>query len=213
VEGESRLRPGPVVVLARHASPLDNLVPAVFASSRQRLRLRWVINRWLLRDPCLDIVGNRLPNVFVDAGSREPRGQSGRIAALAAGLGTDEGVLIYPEGALFSPSRLARAALRLDPSTDEAARAARLRSVLPPRSGAFIGALAALPEADVIVCSHRGLDAAGNYRALLSGALAGATVAIRFERIARGEIPVTPDGQSAWLWERWEMMDRWIAGE
>lgn len=96
VEGDEALRPGPVIVLARHASPLDNLIPAVIASWRHDLRLRWVINRWLLRDPCLDIVGNRLPNVFVATGSEEPRGQSARVTGLAAGLGPDEGVLIFP---------------------------------------------------------------------------------------------------------------------
>jgi 1-acyl-sn-glycerol-3-phosphate acyltransferase len=210
VEGDEALRPGPVIILARHASPLDNLIPAVIASGRHRIRLRWVINRWLLRDPCLDIVGNRLPNVFVTTGSDEPRGQAAMVGALAAGLGPDDGVLIFPEGGLFSPARLQRAVARLSgTAAGEFGRAATFRSVLPPRSGAFLSALAAAPEADVVIFEHRGLDAASNYRALSSGELVGAEVTIRVRRIAREALPKDSGAQTAWLWDRWTELDDW----
>jgi len=212
VEGDGALRPGPVVVLGRHASPLDNLIPAVIASGRHHIRLSWVINRWLLRDPCLDIVGNRLPNVFVATGGEEPRGQSARVAALAAGLGPGEGVLIFPEGALFSPARLGRAVARLTGAgAEEAGRASALRSVLPPRTGAFLSALAAAPNADVVIFEHRGLDAASDYRALSSGGLIGAEVVIRVRRFARATIPQDPTAQAMWLWDRWAELDRWAS--
>lgn len=208
VEGDEALRPGPVIVLGRHASPLDNLIPAVVASGCHHLRLRWVINRWLLRDPCLDVVGNRLPNVFVAAGSEEPRGQSAMVGALAAGLGPDEGVLI------FSPDRLQRAIARLsETGCDEAQRTSTLRSVLPPRTGAFLSALAAAPGADVVFCEHLGLDTASDYRALLSGKLIGAEVVVRVRRFARAAIPGDPAGQAAWLWDRWAELDRWAREE
>lgn len=214
VEGDHALQPGPVIVLGRHASPLDNLIPAVVASGWHRLRLRWVINRWLLRDPCLDIVGNRLPNVFVDASNEEPRGQAVRVGALGAGLGHDEGVLIFPEGALFSASRLRRLIDRLtEAGAAEADRASRLRAVLPPRSGAFLSALAAAPAADVAIFEHRGLDVARGYRALLSGDLAGSSVSIRVRRIPRREIPDDPAGQTDWLWAQWELLDSWVRRE
>lgn len=210
VDGDDALRPGPVIILGRHASPLDNLIPAVIASGRHHIRLRWVINRWLLRDPCLDIVGNRLPNVFVAAGSEEPRGQAARVGALAAGIGPDEGVLIFPEGALFSPARLERAVTRLSESgPEEARRAAELRRLLPPRTGAFLSALGAAPSADIVFCEHRGLDAASDYGALVSGKLAGAEVVLRIRRFARAAIPGDPSGQAEWLWDRWIELDRW----
>jgi 1-acyl-sn-glycerol-3-phosphate acyltransferase len=213
VEGDAALRPGPVIVLGRHASPLDNLIPAVIASGRHHLRLRWVINRWLLRDPCLDIVGNRLPNVFVATGSEEARGQAARVGALAAGLGPDDGVLIFPEGALFSPARLRRAVARLTESgAEDAGRAAALRSVLPPRSGAFLSALAAAPDADVVIFQHKGLETAGNYRSLATGKLIGAELVIRVRRIARSDIPKDSRGQTGWLWDQWSELDRWVRG-
>jgi 1-acyl-sn-glycerol-3-phosphate acyltransferase len=199
-----------VIVLGRHASPLDNLIPAVIASGRNHIRLRWVINRWLLRDPCLDIVGNRLPNVFVATGSEEPRGQAARVGALAAGLGFEDGVLIFPEGALFSPARLRRTVARLsEAGSEDAGRASALRSVLPPRTGAFLSALAAAPDADVVIVEHRGLDPFSAYRALASGELIGAEVVIRVRRFARATIPGDSSGQAGWLWDRWIELDRW----
>ena len=212
VEADELLRPGPVIVLGRHASPLDNLIPAIIASGRHHIRLRWVINRWLLRDPCLDIVGNRLPNVFVATGSEEPRGQAARVGALAAGLGSEDGVLIFPEGALFSPTRLRRTVARLtEVGADEAGRTSALRSVLPPRTGAFLSALAAAPDADVVIFEHRGLDPASNYRALASGDLIGAEVVIRVRRFARATIQQDPASQATWLWDRWAELDRWAS--
>ena len=212
VDGEECVRTGPLVVIGRHVSPIDNLVPAAFVSARHGLRLRWVINRWLLRDPCLDIVGSRLPNVFVDTRRDEPGGQAPAVGALAQGLGRNEGVLIYPEGALFSTGRRARVIARLATvDFDSSHRAEALQHVLAPRTGGFVAALAAAPAADVVVCSHTGLESAGNYRAFISGALVGSRVRIQFRRIARQSIPTDATGQAEWLWRTWAEVDRWIA--
>ncbi len=212
VEGEECVRTGPLVVIGRHVSPIDNLVPAAFVSARHGLRLRWVINRWLLRDPCLDIVGGRLPNVFVDTRRDEPGGQAPAVGALAERLGRNEGVLIYPEGALFSTKRRARVIARLATTDRDAShRAAALQHVLAPRAGGFVAALAAAPEADVVVCGHTGLESAGSYRAFISGALVGSRVRLQFRRIARQSIPPDATGQAEWLWRTWTEVDRWIA--
>jgi len=212
VEGEECVRTGPLVVIARHVSPIDNLVPAAFVSARHELRLRWVINRWLLRDPCLDIVGCRLPNVFVDTLRDEPAGQAPAVGALTEGLGPNEGVLIYPEGALFSTGRRARVIARLATTDGDAShRAEALQHVLAPRTGGFVAALAAAPEADVVVCSHTGLESAGTYRAFTSGTLVGARVHIEFRRIARQSIPPDATGQAEWLWRTWGEVDGWLA--
>ena len=203
---------GPVVLIGRHVSPIDNLVPAVFVSARHGTRLRWVMNRWLLRDPCLDIVGNRLPNVFVGTERGEVQGQSQRVSWLAQNLGPNDGILLYPEGALFSPGRLERALETLATSDPDAhARATSLRHTLPPRMGGVLAALAAAPDADLVVCRHTGLEAAGDYRSFLSGGLVGATVRISFDRIERSSLPDAPDALKERIWDIWQALDDWIA--
>src|SRR5690606_16463643 len=95
---------GPVLVFPRHVSPVDNLLPLVVVSRPFGIKLRWVINRWLQRDPCIDIVGHRLPNIFVST-SRKSAGEAMGVAELGRDLEPDEGVLIFPEGALYTPQR------------------------------------------------------------------------------------------------------------
>ena len=51
VEGDDVVAPGPVIVLVRHASIVDNLLPSVFVARAHRIRLRYVLKRELLADP------------------------------------------------------------------------------------------------------------------------------------------------------------------
>ncbi|MBM4336462.1 MAG: hypothetical protein FJ108_11210 [Deltaproteobacteria bacterium] len=108
VEGADAATPGPVIVMMRHASLADTLLPAVLLGGRG-LRLRYVLKRELLWDPCLDVVGQRLPNAFIRRGRGESAAEIDAIRALGRDLGSDEGVLIYPEGTRFTPARRVRA--------------------------------------------------------------------------------------------------------
>ena len=69
VEGDDEVEPGPMIVLVRHASILDNLLPSVFVARAHRIRLRYLLKRELLNDPGLDIGGKRIPNYFVRRGT------------------------------------------------------------------------------------------------------------------------------------------------
>jgi len=137
LEGDDARPPGPLLVFMRHVSVADTLLPAAVLSARFGWRLRYVLKRELLWDPCLDVVGQRLPNVFVRRDTGDGAREVRAVLALAAGLGADEGVLIYPEGTRFTPEkyarRLAQLAAKGDP--ERLARARGLRHVLPPRSG------------------------------------------------------------------------------
>ena len=103
VEGHEQVGQGPVLVFMRHASIIDTLLPAVLVSRPSGVRLRYVLKKELLVDPCLDIVGHALPNYFVDRG-----GETEKEVAAIRELGTElgqEGVLLYPEGTRFTDEK------------------------------------------------------------------------------------------------------------
>lgn len=207
IEGAHEAAAGPVLIFARHVSILDNLLPAALLSRDRGLRLRWVINRSLLRDPCLDIVGHRLPNAFVRGGDDEGK-EITAVANLARNLAPDEGVLIFPEGALFNARRLER--LRNSPNAQLASQAARFNNVLPPRAGGALALLEANEDADIVFCAHSGLESALSYRAFLSGRLIGSHLTVEFWRVPRSIVPTTRDERLTWLADQWERIDRFV---
>lgn len=202
----------PILLFARHASLIDSLLPAVLVGRDCGLRLRWVMKEELLWDPCLDVVGSRLPNVFVTRGGgagTEPQ----RVAALARDMGPGEGVVLFPEGTRFTARKHASMLARAEASGDEE-RAAFLRrndSVLPPRAGGSTALLATCPEADLYLMAHTGLEGASRLPSVIRGALIGAVVHVRFSRFAAAERPQAAAQVSSWLQDRWEEMGQWIS--
>lgn len=213
VEGEEQIPGGPVLVLARHASLADTLLPANLLTRRHGIRLRYVLKRELLWDPCLDLVGNRLPNVFVRRGSGDSAREIDAVRRCAGGIGAREGVLIYPEGTRFSAAKLERARARLAAGNDPArlARAQQLRGVLPPRLGGVLALLEGAPRADVLFLGHVGLEETAHLRQIWNGALVGRSVRVKFWRVARADVPSTQGERIAWLDGEWANMDEWVA--
>jgi len=77
---------GPIHLFVRHVSVADTLLAAVLLQHREGWRLRYVLKRELLWDPCLDLVGQRLPNYFVDRGGSDAQREIDGVRALAADL-------------------------------------------------------------------------------------------------------------------------------
>lgn len=210
VEGEDLIAPGPILAMFRHASIVDNLLPAVYATDRKDMKLRWVMKQELLMLPSLDVGGNRLPNYFVDRESKDSRAEVRRIRALAENLGSDEGVLIFPEGTRFTEAKRSRALEKLAESNAVLhARALHLQHLLPPRLG---GPLILLDAGlDVVLCGHEGLGGFAHIRDLWSGGLVGRTVSIKFWRVAAVDIPADRSARIEWLFDQWQTIDDWIA--
>ena len=210
VVGQEEVAPGPVIVLIRHASIVDNLLPAILISRPHGIRLRYVLKRELLADPCLDVAGRRLPNYFVRRGTGEAV-ELERVRSLAQGLEADEGVLIYPEGTRFTPERRARAIARIaerDPGLG--ARAERLRHLLPPRLGGVGALLDGAPGADVLVVAHRGFDGLRLVSDIWRGGLVGLRVEVRMTRVPRAAIPAETAARADWLYDVWQDVDDWL---
>jgi 1-acyl-sn-glycerol-3-phosphate acyltransferase len=212
VEGEDAIAPGPILVFIRHVSQADTLLPVVIVTRRHGIALRFVLKQELLWDPCLDVVGHRLPNAFVRRGSGESDREIAAVGQLVDDLGPRDGVLIYPEGTRFTPEKRERALEKLATRGSPAllARARRLRRVLPPHLGGPLGLLAANRNADVVFCAHTGFEPAGSPTDLVGGALVGATIRVRFWRVAAAEIPGDPDARAQWLFEQWQRIDDWV---
>jgi 1-acyl-sn-glycerol-3-phosphate acyltransferase len=208
VEGTDELTEGPVIVFARHVSVADALLPAFFIANPNGLRLRYVLKRQLLWDPCLDIVGNRLPNVFV----RRDAGEAGAVNRLMDNLSARDGVIIFPEGTRFTKAKQAtilekikaRGELRLFE------QASRLKHTLPPRLGGALNLLGLNRQADVIFCAHAGFDSVVDLRDFLNGLMIGRTVKIKFWRVRFTEIPELREKRIDWLLDSWKEIDKWV---
>lgn len=213
VEGADAATPGPVIVMMRHASLADSLLPAVILGARG-LRLRYVLKRELLWDPCLDVVGRRLPNAFIRRGSGESAAELEAIRALGRDLADDEGVLIYPEGTRFTPAKRERALARLAASgrPELLARARKLVAVLPPRSAGPLALLAAAAAADVLLVAHSGLEGLESLADVARAGAVGRRIRVRIWRVPRAAIPQERDTQVRWLYDEWARVDAFAAG-
>jgi 1-acyl-sn-glycerol-3-phosphate acyltransferase len=215
VEDDADLGRGPYLLLLRHASSADTLLASALVSQPHGIRLRYVLKRELLLDPCLDIVGNRLPNVFVDRLSDDSAREIRRTQEIARGLGPREGLLTYPEGTRFSEEKRSRVLERLHREGDAKMLdyAQSLRFVLPPRPGGTLGLLEAAPDVDVVVCSHTGFEGAATLAQIWRGSLVHQKVRVHFRRISRDAIPSEREDQLAWLLEEWQRVDAWVTSQ
>lgn len=211
VEGLDTVATGPYLLVLRHASLVDTLIPGRLVSSDFSMRLRYVLKRDLVWDPCLDVVGHRIPNAFVVRGGADSASDLAAVRALVRDLGPTDGVLLFPEGTRFSPERRRRSLEYLAAHEPEIhALAAPLEHVLPPRLGGLFATLDAAPNLDVVFCTHRGLDGIRTFGDLFDGSLVGRTVSVRFWRCAASEIPTAHDERVAWIYRAWVEVDAFV---
>lgn len=215
VEGDELVEPGPLVILIRHASIVDNTLGQAFLSGPHRMQLRCVLKEELKALPTLDLGARWVPTALVRRASKDPAAESARVASLGRFLhGPGDGALIYPEGTRHTPAKLARAQEKIrenDPET--AALADRLHHLLPPRLGGPLALIDAADRADVLVFGHVGLDGFEKVSDIWRGDLNGTTVRIRFWRHPRAEIPADERERIAWLYGCWQELDDWVGSQ
>ncbi len=210
-EGLELAQSGPFLLFVRHASMADTVLAAAFVANPNRLLLRYVLKRELLWDPCLDIVGRRLPNAFVRRRGPGLDAEVAAVAGLARGLDARSAVLIYPEGKRFNEARRAAAVAMLDEKgpAELATIARSFRNVLPPRLRGPLALLDAAKGVDVVFLEHTGFEGAATFPQFWHGALVGRTLHVRLRRFPAPAI--LAEGRDRWLFERWAEMDRWIS--
>jgi 1-acyl-sn-glycerol-3-phosphate acyltransferase len=210
-EGLALADEAPFLLFARHASVADTVLAAAFVANPRRLLLRYVLKRELLWDPCLDVVGRRLPNAFVRRRGPDLDAEVAAVAGLARGLDARSGVLIYPEGKRFSEERReASVAALVEKGEHVLARiAGGYRNVLPPKLRGPLALLDAAKGIDVVLLEHTGFEGAASFPEFWTGALVGGTLHVRLRRFPASSI--SGEGRDRWLFERWAEMDRWIS--
>ena len=170
VEGEDVLAGPGALMLARHTSIGDTVVPVVFYAMPMNKRLRYVLKKELLFDPCLDIVGNRLPNCFIDRFSDEVSAELSLLQTLVSGMTDQDSVLIYPEGTRFSVKKRQRVLqLLAHQGSSVLSMAEQWTQLLPPRPSGTLALLEVNPGRDVSMCAHAGFEGSASFQSLFNG--------------------------------------------
>lgn len=205
---------GPVVLLARHTSFFDALIPATVLSQRGDLLAHHIVTHGLRYAPCIDIVGHRFPNRFIKRDPGEGSNELGPIEHVGAQLDERSGAIIFPEGTFRNANRFERAVRRIrrrDPLMAD--RAEQLEHVLPPRSNGTHALLAGAPDADVLICANTGFESFGSIKAIVDQPYTDRPVIIETWRIPRAEIPDDPDAFNDWLFDQFAAIDAWVSDQ
>jgi len=204
----------PVIVLSRHAGPGDSFLLVHQLLSAYQRRPRVVMKAALQLDTSVDIVGNRLPNVWIKSRQTGERIFTEQIERLARGLDEQGALVIFPEGGNWTPGRWRRGIRRLEHlgRPDLAERAREMPNLLPPRPGGALAAIAACPDADVIFVAHAGLDNIVTMGDVWGKFPIDQVIRARWWRVPFDQIPRTAEheAQVQWLYGWWQRIDAWI---
>lgn len=210
-EGLELAAPGPILMLIRHASIIDNTLPDAVVGRAHKLGFRFIIKQELQMLPTIDIGGRWVPTLFVRRASGDTATELERMRALTLNMSPHDGLLIYPEGTRWTPAKLVRAKeIIAERQPDIAPLADRLRHLLPPRLGGTLTLLESARDVDVVIFGHVGLDGFEYISDIWSGGLVGTTVRLKFWRFPAAEVPRERDELIGWLFERWQELDDWI---
>jgi 1-acyl-sn-glycerol-3-phosphate acyltransferase len=214
VEEIEALQPGPILMFARHASLADSLVSAYVVTTLAQMKPRYVLKRELLADPCLDVVGQRLPNHFLDRNATDSTPELQALEALVTDIDVSTVGIIFPEGTRANEKKRKRAIEKI--ALIDSARADRLhdmKHLLPPRPAGAAAMLRGCPSADVVFAWHVGFEGLDTFGGILR-AISSRMPPIRFHlrRVERTGIPsnsiTDTDELTKWLDSEWIRMDR-----
>ena len=213
VENIDALQPGPVLLFARHASLADSLVSAYVVTTLAQMNPRYVLKRELLADPCLDVVGQRLPNHFLDRQANDSTPELLALEELVTGIDESTVGIIFPEGTRANKKKRDRALEKI--AVVDAERAQRLQGMkylLPPRPAGAAAMLRGCPSADVVFAWHVGFEGLDTFGGILRG-ISSRMPPIRFHlrRVERLAVPITSqvdtNEMTKWLDSEWMRMD------
>jgi 1-acyl-sn-glycerol-3-phosphate acyltransferase len=208
------LMTGPVLVFSRHAGPGDALLVARSLTRDHGRRLRMLGTTKLLWDPFFNHLVNRLPFYFCEPNPRDPADQLRELRSAVASIEEDGAMIIFPEGGNFTPRRQKAALDRLaERGDDHLERAAKMRHVLPPRTGGTLAALEAAMTAHILFVAHVGLDDLLSLSDIWHNVPLNRTVQATYWYAERKPGQTSRAEMVDWLYDQWEQVDEWIEKE
>ncbi len=199
------------IVLSRHASMVDAVIPAAVITGQLQRYVHYVIKRELRWDPSIDVFGTRLGNYFVARGGNT-EAEEQAITELGLQAQPGSALVIFPEGTYATAQTRKRVLKSLKRLGDQALieRAEALKALLPPKPAGTLALLRSQPNADVVIVGHVGLGGVAELRGLRQRLPLGDPVIVRWWTHRRNELPNTEDGLTQWLGDRWLELDRWV---
>lgn len=201
---------GKIVVLGRHASMIDAVIPAHLFPSRLGRPVHYVLKRELMWLPSIDIFGHRLGNHFVDRNGDTDQ-EVAAIVELVENAEQDAGIVIFPEGTYATPGtrRKVLASLERRGDAELIKLANQLTYLLPPKPA---GAIALLQRVeDVVIFGHIGLEGVAEFKGLRRNLPATHPILTRAWTFHVADLPDLDDARVEWLRERWIALDAWVA--
>jgi 1-acyl-sn-glycerol-3-phosphate acyltransferase len=203
----------PLLVFARHAGPGDSVVLAWLIAAHAGRLPRIVLKDFMRWDPGIGAVLYRVRSYFVPSRSGAGDDRTKPIRELSQSLERMDALLLFPEGRNWTPSRWANtiAGLRRSEQEQRAERAASWRHVLPPKSRGVVTAMAARPDADVMIVAHTGLEwLVTPWQIFKAIPLHDHPFLIRAWTFGPDERPADPDEIEEWLEAQWDIVNEWV---
>ena len=203
---------GKIVVLSRHASMIDAVIPAYHFAFRLDRPIHYVLKRELRWVPSLDIYGHRLGNHFIDRNGNT-ESEVAAIIELIESAEPNAGIVIFPEGTYATPASRDRvlASLERRGDTELVNFARQLRYLLPPKPA---GALALLQRTkDVVIFGHVGLEGVAELQGLRRNLPAERPILTEMWSFHIADLPDLDEARIAWLRTQWLALDQWVGDQ
>ncbi|MBV8912156.1 MAG: 1-acyl-sn-glycerol-3-phosphate acyltransferase, partial [Acetobacteraceae bacterium] len=200
----------PLLFFSRHAGPGDTVMLVDQLLSEYDRAPSVVFKQTLAIDPCVDLIGHRMPHAVLDTSNAEEC--EAQIAEVAAGLGPRGVLVLFPEGGNFTKERRRHAlrSLRRRGRRREAAAGERMTHMLPPHPTGALAALRGNPDADIVFAAHTGLGLAAFPRELWRDTPIGRTLKTRMWLVPATDRPEGQAAQTQWLYHWWQHLDAWV---
>ena len=203
ITGEDAIAGPSAILIARHASVGDNVLPLIFFGAAREAPLRYILKKELTWLPTLDFGGHALPNYFVDRSGLQTDKEIDAVGRLLTEAPEQDSLLIYPEGTRVTANK--RDQLRdkpeLVPLLD------RWPDLLPPRLGGITRLLEVNDRRDVVMLCHSGFEGASSIPDLMNGNWRNQEIRVHFWRIPYKEIG---DDHKAFIYQQWDEMQNCV---